>query len=209
MKIYTGSHENCKVTNAYFISDDMNKFGEYGGRVLEGLAPKKSWWQTWHDQRGVLSEEESLRFYVESYYETVLKALDPSEIISKFRDGDILLSDEEPDQLSPRHLVAAWLELFYGIDVREVCIMSDGKIKVLPRNKYYSMVKSMLEDLIKNDMDMGKYTAISAAYAYQVGLNFLKNAKDYDKKIPVTPQMCFDLAETLEKRFGAKTKTKD
>lgn len=209
MKIYTGSHENCKVANTLSIYSDANKSSGYDGRVIKKLAPKESWWQIWHDQIGVLSEEENLRFYVESYYETVLKTLDPSEITCKFRDGDILLSDEEPDQLSPRHLVAAWLELFYGIDVREVLVMSDGKIKILPRNSYYSLIKSMLEDLIKNDMDMCNYTAISAAYAHQVGLNLLANEDGSGRKIPVTSEMCFNLAETLEKRLGTKTKAKD
>lgn len=207
MKVYTGNYDNCDVPEAISISGNAGKSIGFRGPHIRELAPKRSWWQVWHDQIGVLSEEENLRFYVESYYETVLKPLDPGEILMKLKEGSILLCYEEPEDFCHRHIVAAWLELFYGIEVREVKVLEDGNIKVLPRNKYYSTIKTMLEILIKDTMDMHGYTAISASYAYEQAKEVAKNP-ELCNEFGVSEAMYMRLAEVLENMHGEQSKKK-
>ena len=94
-------------------------------------------------------------------------AINPSEVFIQLSEGSILVSPEEPEEFSCRQLIAAWLELYYGLEICEVTILENGKMKTLPRNVYYQMCKSILEEMIKEDIDMNGYTSIAAAYAYE------------------------------------------
>lgn len=207
MKVYTGNYDNCNVPEAISISGNAGKSVGFKGLYIKELAPKRSWWQKWHDQIGVLSEEDNLRFYVESYYETVLKSLEPGDIFCRLQESSILLCYEDPKEFCHRHLVAAWLELYYGIEVREVKVLEDGKLKVLPRNRYYSTIKDMLETLIKGDIDMHGYTAICASHAYEQAKK-LSGKPELCNQFGVSEAMYMRLADVLEKSHGSASKQK-
>ena len=79
------------------------------------LAPKKEWWQVWHDKfADNLESDESVNFYTEKYYETILSNLDASkikfELLEKSDRRDVcLLCYETPDKFCHRSLVRKWL----------------------------------------------------------------------------------------------------
>ena len=57
--ILTGNYENCKIGNIISISGDKGKSVGYTGKALTSLAPKLSFWKTWHDNIGKISEYEN------------------------------------------------------------------------------------------------------------------------------------------------------
>ena len=69
--IYTSSYKNCNTDkyNIYSISGDRGKRVGYVGNYYSALAPKKDFWQTWHDNIGILSYDEIL------HYQKIIKAL--------------------------------------------------------------------------------------------------------------------------------------
>ena len=90
------------------------------------VAPKLVWWQEWHEKfKGKYESDESRRWYGEKYRSTVLDTLDPREVYGKIllRCGDgknaYLLCYEEPDKFCHRHMLAAWLNLKLGLDIKE------------------------------------------------------------------------------------------
>ncbi len=200
ISIYTGSYENCKNGKTFSISGDAGKSCGYEGNVIRELAPKKVWWQKWHDNVGKVSEDENLRFYVESYYETVLKSLSPSDILNKLSDGSILLCYEKPQEFCHRQIVAIWLELFFNIEVREVCVLEDGTLKVFPRNRYRTVIREMLEPLIKDNMDMNGHSSIAVAYAYKRAERMFADP-ELCKRLGFPAEMFLRIAENMERQL--------
>ena len=87
----------------------------YVGFRYKALAPKKIWWQEWHDNH--LSNH----WYREKYQETVLNLLDPkmtAEDLQSFGKDVVLLCREKPPEFCHRHLVSQWFRK-NGIFVRE------------------------------------------------------------------------------------------
>ena len=87
----------------------------YMGLRHRELAPKKVWWQEWHDRR--LRND----WYRKKYQETVLNLLDPhaeAEKLQSLGKDVILLCREKPPQFCHRHLAAKWF-CQNGICVRE------------------------------------------------------------------------------------------
>ena len=87
----------------------------YVGLRFRDLAPKKVWWQEWHDKN--LSDD----WYEEKYRKTVLNLLDPHETAGRIHAlgrNVVLLCREKPPQFCHRHLAAKWFRE-NGINVRE------------------------------------------------------------------------------------------
>ena len=85
----------------------------YIGKEYKLLAPKY-WFFEKYKKDG---DEE---FYKKQYYEEVLKDLNPSAIYDDLGQGSVLLCWEKPGEFCHRHLVAEWLQMSLGIDVKEV-----------------------------------------------------------------------------------------
>ena len=89
------------------------------------LAPKKAWWQEWHDKfKDNLESDESKKWYTEKYYITVLNAVDPKNIANALFEmsehNDVcMLCFEIPDKFCHRHIVAEWLNNS-GIECKEI-----------------------------------------------------------------------------------------
>lgn len=162
--IKTSSYENLKSSlfKTISISGDRGKSVGYTGLCYPKLAPKLSFWKKWHENIGVVSEEENNRYYIEEYYKQVLSNLDP-EIVYKELDHSILLCYEDSDQFCHRHIVAAWLELLLNEEVDEV-IMEEYKIKKVIRPKY---IKQILEEVIKQEKEMRGFTCLRALYLFE------------------------------------------
>lgn len=187
MKVYTGSIQNCNNENSISVYKLIDSCGN----------------TTIPSQDMMNSEDylEIVRSFVGQYYNSVLRAINPSEVFIQLSEGSILVSPEEPKEFSCRQLIAAWLELYYGLEIREVTILENGKMKTLPRNVYYQMCKSILEEMIKEDIDMNGYTSIAAAYAYERAKKVAQN--DALNEMGISEIVYVRIAEALEKKLGS------
>ena len=187
MKVYTGSIQNCNNEKSISVYKLIDSCGN----------------TTIPSQDMVNSEDhlEIVRSFVEQYYDSVLKGTNPGEVFVQLSEGSIIVSPEEPKELSYRHLVAAWLELYYGLEIREVTILENGKMKILPRNEHYETCKNMLEAMIKEDIDMNGYTSIAAAYAYERAKKVSQNEALND--MGIFEIVYVRMAEALEKKLGS------
>lgn len=101
------------------ISGDCGKIADFNGKTCKELAPKYGFWKKWHDQIGVLSEDENMAFYIHHYYGEVLKKLDANEVYENLQDA-VLLCYEKPPQFCHRHIVSVWIEEMTGHKVDEI-----------------------------------------------------------------------------------------
>ena len=149
--IYTSNYKNCN-TNIYktiSISGDRGKKENYDKEYFPLLAPKLSFWITWHNNINTIDELENNKFYIKEYYEQVLSKLDPKEIF-ELLDNSIILCYEDYNEFCHRHIVAEWLELTLNIKVNEIKIKNNYIIK-LKRPEY---IKPILEEIIKEDNNL-------------------------------------------------------
>ena len=147
--IYTSNYNDSK-TNKYkrcSISGDRGKSVGYEGEYAKELAPKRKFWNIWHNNIGKKDEIENNKYYIKEYYNQVLKDLDPKEFYKKL-DGKILLCFEKANEFCHRHIVAAYLEIKLGIEVKEIKVVNE-QIKEESKPTY---IKEYLEKIIKNDI---------------------------------------------------------
>lgn len=146
--IYTCSHHNYQsnLYKTYAISGNRGQDANYQGECFSKLAPKLSFWQIWHNNIGIVSEEENNKYYIAAYYNQVLKKLNPQEIYQQL-DNSILLCYEKNNEFCHRHIVAAWLELSLNIPIPEVKIIN-SQITIVSRPSY---IKNILKNIIQKD----------------------------------------------------------
>ena len=140
-RIFTGCYKNCKSGNLISISGDRGKTVNFQGKVLSCLAPKRDFWQIWHDNIGKIPEEENTKYYIEEYYNQVLSKVDFEALFEK-EEEVILLCYEESNKFCHRHILAAYLELKYGILVPEIAIDEKGKLSI--RERYLVRVTDII-----------------------------------------------------------------
>lgn len=132
--IWTSYYSNIKKVlgknpNLVFISIAGYKPKWLEGSVIEvleykKLAPKKAWWQVWHDKfESDLECEESRAWYKKAYVETVLSKLEQKkvqeELLELSKRHDVcLLCYEVPSKFCHRQLVSEWLNNA-GIECKE------------------------------------------------------------------------------------------
>ena len=112
---HTDFYDGCS------ISGDRGKIVNYNGRHYSKLAPKLSFWTTWHNNINKVPIEENNKYYILEYYKQVLSKLNPEDVYRDL-DNSVLLCYEPNDDFCHRHIVSAWFELFLGITVSEVKI---------------------------------------------------------------------------------------
>ena len=146
--IKTSNYNNCHTDKyqVYSISRDKGEDANYNGDCFLDLAPKKEFFKTWRHNRGLIDEITNNEYYIQEFYNQVLKELDPQEIYEKL-DNSILLCYEEHNEFCHRHIVAAWFELTLGVTVKEVRI-KDSVEEVLDRPEY---IKIYLNKIMLND----------------------------------------------------------
>ncbi|MBQ9280285.1 MAG: hypothetical protein IJ215_04510 [Clostridia bacterium] len=144
--IYTSSYQNWQSDyyTTYSISGNRGKDANYQGKCYPLLAPKLSFWKTWHDHIGKIPEEENNRYYVQEYWNQVLSGLDPKRVYRTLHHS-VLLCYEPPAEFCHRHIVAAWFEIMLGVSVPEVKF-ENYLIEKVDRPEY---VKEYLEDAMK------------------------------------------------------------
>lgn len=134
--IYTSSHSYCDTNkyNTYAISGNRGKDANYEGKYYSKLAPKLVFWKVWHNNIGKVSKVDNNKYYINEYYNQVLKNLDVEEVYKELNNS-ILLCYENNKDFCHRHIVAAWFEIMLGIKVDEVKI-ENNQIKIIDKPQY-------------------------------------------------------------------------
>ncbi len=146
--IYTSNHKTIGILglkNTLAISGNKGASENYIGDSYPALAPRLKMWLEWHNNINKLSKEENIDFYINRYYEEVLKKLNPEEL-KIILEHKILVCYEEYNEFCHRQIVAAWLELNLDIEVPEI-IVDNGKETSINRDVYYYR---KLKPIIKN-----------------------------------------------------------
>lgn len=148
-RIFTGNYDECKVGNLISISGDRGRSVGFTGKAIPALAPKRAFWNVWHDNIGKIPEEENNRYYIEQYYKQVLSKADIEELLKDEKDP-ILLCFEKGQDFCHRHVLAEYIELKYGVKVRDITIDENLNIQGNERPKY---IRKMLKEIMEIDVE--------------------------------------------------------
>lgn len=148
-RIFTGNYEECKVGNLISISGDRGRSVGFIGKAIPELAPKKIFWNIWHDNIGKIPEEENNRYYIEQYYKQVLSKIDIMELL-KDEKNPILLCYEKGQDFCHRHVLAEYIELKYGLKVHDIKIGNDLNIEENPRPEY---IRKILTNVMQIEVE--------------------------------------------------------
>lgn len=187
--ISTSSYNNWNSNKyrTYSISGDCGKKAGYNGECFKQLAPKLSFYQVWHDNIGVIDEEENNRYYVEQYYEQVLSKLDPEDIYRKL-DGSILLCYEDNKEFCHRHIVAGWLEILLNKEIPEEKAYGYNVEKV-ERPDY---IKEYLESAMRKNRNMRGFNSLRALYLFEKGEKLEEKAAKIKESSSTDPYINID-----------------
>ena len=163
LNVFTASYKNIKNDrfNDRLLSISEGK-DNYSSECLPIFSPRKEFLDEWYSRKDRYSKE-NIRFFISEYYKQILANLNPEEIANNLKNK-IILCHEGNAKFNPRYLVAAWLELTLGREVPEIEVSSDGKVKKINRPPY---IKDMLESIMKENLDMGKYHSIQAIFLFK------------------------------------------
>lgn len=164
--ISTSSHKNWQSTHfsTYAISGNRGKDANYKGRCYPKLAPKLQFWEIWHNNIGVISDEENNKFYVQEYYAQVLSKLDPEQVYKEL-DNSILLCYEDNTEFCHRHIVAAWFEILLDVTVPEE--KAEGyNIEIVDKPDY---IKEYLDEVMRKNRNMHGFKSLRALYLFEKG----------------------------------------
>lgn len=142
--IFTGNYTDCKVGNLISISGDKGKSVGFEGKSLTKLAPKKGFWDEWHNNIGKIPEEDNTKFYIQEYYKQVLSQVDIEELLKDEKDP-ILLCYERGQDFCHRHVLAEYINIRYGITVEELIIDENLNIRI---NKRPENVRRILKEVL-------------------------------------------------------------
>ncbi len=146
-RIFTGNYEECKSGNLISISGDRGRKVGFQGKAIPQLAPKKTFWNVFNDNIGKISEEENIRYYIEEYYKQVLSKVDIEELLQHEKDP-ILLCYEKGQNFCHRHVLAEYIEMIYGVKVRDIKIDENLNIGENQRPEY---IKRMLQKVLNQN----------------------------------------------------------
>ncbi len=200
MKVFTSCHKYCNSPKGITITSDGGSQVGFSGTSIEGLVPSQDLLEEYQNNIGKMPFDDVMALFVKRYYEEVLSKVGPSYIIGKMKEGSVLLSYEEPEELSYREIIAAFLELYYNLEVREVKSLEDGTLKVVKRSKHYEKMKDYLEGLIKENVFMGKYSCIAAMYLHEAALA-LAESPELMEQFPVSVESYERLADVFEEDY--------
>ena len=163
--IFTASYdaidfENPKVDYFVSISGDRGKKAGFFDKVspekgayCHELAPIKKNWQEWHDNIGLIPEEDNNKLYIWTYYDKVLSKLDPEVIYKHFCDDDSIvgfLCYEKADEFCHRHVASAWMELLTENMVPELEQRESGELIIVNR-KRPGWIKEYLNEIMRDN----------------------------------------------------------
>ena len=143
-RIFTGNNTDCKAGNLISISGDKGKSIGFEGKSLTKLAPKRAFWDEWHNNIGKIPEKENTKFYIQEYYRQVLSQVDIEELLKDEKDP-ILLCYERGQDFCHRHVLAEFINIRYGINVEDLIIDDNLNISI---NRRPEDVKKLLVEVL-------------------------------------------------------------
>ena len=146
-RIFTGNYYECKRGDLIAISGDRGKMAGFIGKAIPQLAPKRNFWDIWHNNIGKISIEANTRYYIQEYYKQVLLNINLEELLYGEKDP-ILLCYEKGQEFCHRHILAEYIELQYGIKVRDIKI--DENMNIV-ENKRPEYIRRILENIIEKE----------------------------------------------------------
>ena len=146
-RIFTGNYEECKAGNLISISGDRGADAGFKGKFISELAPKRDFFKTYKNNIGKIPEEENIRYYIDNYYNQVLSKVNIEELLKDEKDP-ILLCYEKGQDFCHRHVLAEYIEMKYGIEVRDIKIDENLNIEENKRPEY---IKGILEDVMSKE----------------------------------------------------------
>ena len=135
-RIFTGNYEECKIGNLISISGDRGKSIGFTGKSIPQLAPKRKFWEIWHNNIGKIPEEQNNRYYIE-------------EVLKDEKDP-ILLCYEKEGQFCHRHVLAEFVNLKYGIYVPDISISEGLEIIEHKKPEY---IREILQKLMEKEVE--------------------------------------------------------
>ena len=137
-----------KIGNLISISGDRGKSFKYGfeGKVLSQLAPRRIFWDVWHNNIDEINETENTKYYIREYYHIVLSKVNIMELLQD-ETYPILLCYEQGQKFCHRHILAEYLNIRYGIVVNDITIEKD-KNTTLFGNSYITNHNNLDDSII-------------------------------------------------------------
>lgn len=146
----TGNYKRITSGNTVSISTDL--LDSFNGKYFKKLAPSKDIYYSYLSKLDKLNNNDKLDSkeyslmkkaiiskYIESYYKTRLENLDIYDLLimmeKKFGKDIILVSNEDIKEVSPRRLIADYIELKTRIYTPEIEVI-DGSIKKINPKRY-------------------------------------------------------------------------
>ena len=148
-RIFTGNYDECKVGNLISISGDRGRSVGFVGKAIPQLAPKRSFWNIWHENIGKISEIDNTKYYIIEYYRQVLSKVNIEELL-KNEKNPILLCYEKGEDFCHRHVLAEFIQQKYGVQVRDIKIDRNLHIEINPRPQY---IGEILKEIMEAEME--------------------------------------------------------
>ena len=96
-------------------------------------------------------------------------------------DYSFLLCYEDNDEFCHRHIVAAWFELFLGLEVVQVVeVKVKGLYKEEVSRQKYFFIKDTLERIIKENINMRGFSNLRSLYLFNQGEMLEKKANELE-----------------------------
>ena len=141
-RIFTGNYEECQAGNLISISGDRGRKVGFKGKAIPELAPKRAFWDQYTRDIGKIPQELNTKFYIREYYRQVLLKANILELLKDETDP-ILLCYEKEGEFCHRHILAEYIELTYGVEVRDITV--DKKLNITECKRPENIRKILLE----------------------------------------------------------------
>lgn len=148
-RVFTGNYEQCKVGNLISISGDRGEDAGFVGKCIPELAPKKDFFRRYKDNKGKIPDEVNDRYYIEQYYTRVLSQVDIEELL-KGEVDPILLCYEKGQDFCHRHVVAEYIEMKYGVKVRDILVDEDLNVEENTRPPHIRQILTEIMEQYQN-----------------------------------------------------------
>ena len=145
--VFTSNYTDCKIGNLISISGDRGRSIGFVGKALPKLAPKKVFWNIFHDNIGKIPEEENIKYYIREYYKQVLSKVDIEDLLKDEKDP-ILLCFERKQDFCHRHVLAEFINIRYGIKVPDIIV--DEKLNIIENPKPKN-IRKFLEEILREE----------------------------------------------------------